>query len=317
MLRRSFILLTLFLSISGCARFHMHPKATDVPGFVPQNQITYTAPFNRIKIIGPFQVNLHTQSKRSSFTLHGNQKDLDHVKWYVANHQLIIQAKREQDKPQIGLMYLDINVPRLASFSYHGSGSIVAQSLDVSSLDLFIQNDGPTRLEGSFTLHRAALGGRGKIRMKGVRGTNVNLLISGHAKVQIIGTIQLSELKMKNSAWLSAYWLNSHVLKMRLRDQACVQLAGTVDFLDATLRDTARFNGRYLRAQRAFVKTSEQSEADINVVEAQHTLATGSSNIYFYDLPDMRADFMVENGSVLDLREWERPFFREATYLNR
>jgi hypothetical protein len=53
------------------------------------------------------------------------------------------------------------------------------------------------------------------------------------------------------------------------------------------------------------------------VVEAQHALAKGSSNIYFYDLPDMKADFMAENGSILDLREWERPFFREGSHLNQ
>ncbi len=317
MLLRHFILVMLLSLLVGCARFHMHPKATEAKGSIPQNQVTYTAPFNRVKMIGPFQVNLHTQTRQSSFTLRGNQKDLDHVKWYVANHQLVIKAKREQDKPQSGVMYLDIDVPRLASFSYHGSGSIVAQSLYSSSIDLFIHNDGPTYLAGSFTLHKAAFGGRGKIRINGIQGANCTLILSGNTKVQIKGTFQLSELKMKNHAWLSAYWLKSHVLKIRMRDQAYAQLAGTVDFMDTALRDTARFNGRYLRAQRAFVRTADQTEADINVVEAQHTLATGSSNIYFYDLPDMRADFMVEDGSVLDLREWERPFFKEASYLNR
>lgn len=310
MLQRSLILCMLLSSFLGCARFHMHPKTSNIPGSTPINQDTYTIPFHRVKITGPFDVNLHTHSARSRVTFHAKQKDLKSVKWYVAKNQLVIWVERENAKTHIGHIYIDIDVPHLSAFSYQGKGSVVAQSFRTKSLDLLIQNDGQTRLEGNFSIHQAAFGGQGSTRIKGVSGRDVKLILSGDSKVQMSGNIELSELKIKNHARLSAYWIKSHNLKIKIRDQACVQLAGQVDFLDAVLRDEARLNGRYLRAKRAFVKTDQKAEADIDVIDAQHTLASGASNIYFYDLPDMKVDFMAENGSVLDLREWERPFFQ-------
>lgn len=316
-MRRQFLtLLVLCLTLCGCARFHIHPKTTNIPGLTPQNQATYSGSFNRIKIIGRFEVNLHTHQRAASVTFHGPQYDLNHVKWYIANHELVIRMEQGYQLKE-GLIYIDVNTPHLTSFSYQGSGSVSAQSLSARSLDLSIKNNGPTRLEGDFTLHQALFGGKGVTHIKGAHGQNIELTLTGRTKVQILGTIQLSRLKMKNQAWLSAHWLKSSTLIMRLRDQTYAQLAGSVDFLDVALRDQARFNGRYLRAQRAFAKTQNQSEADIDVVKAQHSLASGTSNIYFYDLPTMRADFMAENGSVLDMREWERPFFKEGTNLNQ
>ncbi len=316
-MRRQFLVLILLcLTLCGCARFHIHAKTTKMTGSTPQNQVTYSAPFNRVKIIGRFQVNLHTRKSADSITFHGPQYDLNHVKWYIANHELVVTMEQGYQLKE-GLIYLDVNTHHLTSFTYQGSGAVTAQSLSARSLDLSIKNNGPTRLEGDFVLHQALLGGNGVTHIKGAHGQNIELTLTGRTKVQIVGTIQLSRLKMKNNAWLSAHWLKSSILIMRLRDQAYTQLAGSVDFLDVALRDQARFNGRYLRAQRAFVKTQNQSEADIDVVEAQHSLATGTSNIYFYDLPLMRADFMAENGSVLDMREWERPFFKEGSNLNQ
>ena len=78
-----------------------------------------------------------------------------------------------------------------------------------------------------------------------------------------------------------------------------------MDRLDVELWNTAHFNGRYLRAEHSFVKTHDRSLAEISVIRNQHTLASGKSNIYFYELPLTRADFMAFDGSVLDLREWE------------
>ncbi|MDP3562475.1 MAG: DUF2807 domain-containing protein [Legionellaceae bacterium] len=324
MLNRVITLLVLSTFLMSCARFHhqparpfhfLHSKSTHAPGNTPINQNVIVTSFNQVKIKGNFEVNLHTNSRQPTVIFHGDPRDLAHVKWFVTHNELMIEA--EKDYPKYGHVYIDISSRYLRSFVYQGSGAIAGQYLYSKSLDLYIKNNGNTTLDGQLVLHRAAFGGKGYTKIKGIQTSAMQLSLSDNAHVQLSGVADVSTINMKGHSWLSLYWVKGNMLKLRLKESARVQLAGTVGFFDAALRDDARFNGRYLRARRAFVKTEDRSEADINVVEAQHTLATGTSNIYFYDLPDMKADFMAENGSVLDLREWERPFMKEPTRYNR
>ena len=98
---------------------------------------------------------------------------------------------------------------------------------------------------------------------------------------------------------------------------AKIQLAGIVNRLEVELWGAARFKGRYLRAQRSFVKTHDKSVAEISAVNHQSTLATDASDIYYYNIPDTRADFMAFNGSVLNMREWSLYELQEFTRYNK
>jgi hypothetical protein len=79
----------------------------------------------------------------------------------------------------------------------------------------------------------------------------------------------------------------------------------------------AQFKGRYLRAQRSFVKTHDKSVAEISTVNHQSNLATDASDIYYYNIPNTRADFMAYNGSVLDMREWDRADMQNFNRYNK
>ena len=94
-------------------------------------------------------------------------------------------------------------------------------------------------------------------------------------------------------------------------------MAGIVGTLDMELQGSARFNGRYLRGTDVFAKTYDHSVADICVTKTQHTLASNSSNIYFHNLPKMKADFMAFDGAVLDMRDLSAPFLQEYTQYNK
>jgi hypothetical protein len=96
-----------------------------------------------------------------------------------------------------------------------------------------------------------------------------------------------------------------------------VTTAGAVDVLDAELWDESRFNGRYLRGQRVFVKTHQRSVAEIAAVKRQHSLASDTSDIRFYNLSTMRADFMAFDGAVLDMRDLGLPYTQEYNPYNK
>ena len=87
--------------------------------------------------------------------------------------------------------------------------------------------------------------------------------------------------------------------------------------MEVELWNHADFNGRYLRASRAFVKTHDNSVAKISAVRRQHTLASDASDIYFYNLPEMRTDFMAYDGAVLDMRDWNLLCEQEYTIYNK
>ena len=104
---------------------------------------------------------------------------------------------------------------------------------------------------------------------------------------------------------------------VRARDQSFIQLAGAVGKLDVELWGKACFRGRYLRADRAFVKTHDVSVAEISAVKRQHTLANDASDIHFYNVSTMKADFMGFDGAVLDMRDLGLPFTQEYTRYNK
>ena len=103
---------------------------------------------------------------------------------------------------------------------------------------------------------------------------------------------------------------------MRERGNAFVQLAGIADRLDVELWGNARFRGRYLRANTLFVKTHDSSLAEVSAVKRQHTLASGSSDIHFYNIPQLKTDLMAFNGAVLDMRDWNNPWTQEYNQYN-
>ena len=127
----------------------------------------------------------------------------------------------------------------------------------------------------------------------------------------------LAHLDISDEAQLSLNWVSTPALILRAKDKAFVQLAGVTHKLDAVMCDQSRFQGRYLRAKHAYVKTFGTSVAEISALKVQHTLASDGSDIRFYALPVMKTDFMAFNGSVLDMRDWDDPYIKSYHPYNK
>ncbi len=272
------------------------------------------ADFTHIYVDGILNVTLHTGLK-PSLTLHGDPRDLAYVNWQLDNG--ILRVNLGAGYPKFGPVSVDIKSPHLSSLSYHGSGDVTGKHLRSNMLDLTIQNAGKTYLEGYLNIRTLNVAGTGVTEIKGVNSRQLYLRMAGQARLQLTGEVNLTALDMVGSGWLSIYWLKSRSLVIRSKGSSFIQLAGIADFIDVELWGKARFNGRYLRSTRSFVKTHGHSEADITTIKRQHTLALDSSNIYFYNLPDMKADFMGFSGSVLDMRPWDSKYFEEPTHYNQ
>ena len=270
--------------------------------------------FHQVQVVGNLNVILRTNSNNPGVKLSGDPRDLARVTYTIRNNTLYVQLCKGY--ANLAPIMVEINARYLTAFSYQGNGTINGMNLTTNAMDLQINNSGSTMLNGKIGLRRLVATGNGKIKIQGVYTKFLNVKLAGNVHLIIKGKVNVASCEMKDNSWLSVFWVKSHYLKIRNYGLSFVQLAGVADTVDVELWDKARFHGQYLRAQRSFVKTHNNSQAEVSSVYSQHTLAKDFSNIYFYNLPLMKANFMAEDGSVLDFREWDRPFYQEPTPYN-
>ncbi|AHE68317.1 GIN domain-containing protein [Legionella oakridgensis] len=310
MLKRSFLLILSALLLTSCGR---HP-VTSSPVQQAQ-QIRPVSTFTRVKVTGNINVSLHTGYSRPQVILRGDPRDLAFIATRVVQGTLFVELSG--GLPHYGAVHAEIRGRYLNSFVYKGTGVITGTKLRSSLLDIVINNKGSTTLGGYLGVRRLEISGNGQTQINDIHSQALNLKLAGATKVRLSGVVNVTSLNVEDNAQLSLYWVKSNILKIRGRDQAYIQLAGIVDKLLVELCDSAHFNGRYLRANRTFIKTHDRSVAEISSVDRQHTLASDASNIYFYNIPEMKTDYMAFNGSVLDMRDWNMPFMQEYNRYNK
>ncbi len=310
MYRRFFLLMSVLLLGNGC---HRTPEVeAPIHG---HEQIRPMASFGQVYVNGKFNVNLHTGYSHPAVILHGDPRDLTHVVTKVVSGILTITISRGY--PLYGPILLDIHSSYLNAFEYHGQGMITGTKLNSGLLDLLIDNKGNTTLNGHISLRKLNAKGQGNITISGINSPYLELHLAGKTKVRLNGMANIASLDMKDSPRLSLFWVKSRELIIRARGKGFIQLAGIVNKLDVELWGESYFNGRYLRAKRSYVKTNDKSVADISTVSRQHTLANDKSDIHFYNIPTLKADFMGNEGAVLDMRDLGFRFDQEYTQYNK
>jgi hypothetical protein len=312
MLKLCSLLIIMTFLLSNCAH-HRKPSVanTKEPAPVVRTQQTRVMmeSFTQVDVQGRINVNLHTGYKTPQLTLKGDPRELVQVQTMVRNGTLYVNLGAGY--PQYGDVSIDIHGGTLNRFSYKGAGMVTGAQLYSRFLDLYLANQGTTRLGGSLGIQELTVDGNGSVLISGIKSYNMHVHLIGNPKVELNGTANLAELNIDGGGWLSLYWVQSKNLLIRAKKQAKIQLAGVVNHLDVELWGTAQFKGRYLRAKRSFVKTHQKSVAEISSVNHQSSLATDVSDIYYYNIPHTRQDFMGFKGSVLDMRDLKSPYINQ------
>jgi len=316
MLKRCGSLILFVFLLASCAHHSSKSPASKMkPTVSSSTQYRKVASFNKVDVQGRINVNLHTGYKKPQVILKGDPRDLAQVKTEVRNSTVFINIGN--GFPQHGAVNADVRGRFLNGVHYVGVGQINGSRLHTSVLDLSITNPGTTRLNGTIGLRKLDINGDSFVQINGVSSRNLDVHFTGAPKVQLNGFANLSRLNLDGGGWLSMYWVNSDRLVIKAKQAAKIQLAGKVNKLEVELWGRANFKGRHLRAQRTFVKTHDKSVAEISSVNHQSSLATDASDIYYYNVPNTRADFMAFNGSVLDMREWGQHDFEDFTAYNK
>lgn len=305
MLKKWCTLILMVFLMAGCAHRH---KTIQTPLITKAStsSIQYRQPgsFSQLDIRGRVNVRLHTGYKKPRLILRGDPADLAQVKLFIKNHTLYVIL--DSGLPRFGEVSVDVQGHVLNSIRYTGAGVITGNQLRTNALDLYLANQGTTNLTGTLGLQRLVVNGTGAVQLSGVNSYQLKVILKGNPKVKLSGVANLATLNVDGDGWFSLYWVKSNKLKVCAKKQAKIQLAGVVNTLNLELWNKASFKGRYLRAKRSFVKTHDFSLAEISSVHHQSTLATNASDIYYYNTPSTRADFMAFNGSVLNMQEFDQ-----------
>ena len=330
MLTRCWILMCFICFIAGCTSLNkklpIHwkepEKLLEPKQIHPTDQVRPVPAFTQVYIQGPFDVRLHTNKhKKSSLKLHGDVVDLAHIRTDVKKGVLYVSVGSKKGhigkrRLRMGSATLDINVPHLHGFTYKGEGVITAHHIRSSLLNIWIMNAKEATFDGWINLRHLTAAGTGFTKISGIHSKDLRIKLIGSPKVELKGDANLRRIDMEGAGTLKFNWVKSTDLIVRLSGTSCLTLAGTVNRLDSVASDKAHFDGRYLRVKEAFIKTNDEAISDIAVVEKQHALARDKSDIYYYNLPSYRMDFMARNGSVLDMRPEELKVVQPDTIYN-
>lgn len=313
MFTRPLLLIIFALILQGCAPRTPQAPLPIAPGSTHQSR--FIPAFNQVAVEGRLNVNLHTGYRKPQVILHGDPRDLAQVSTLVKNNTLLVGL--QPGYPKFGGVSVDIRGRYLNSFFYRGAGQINGPHLNTGLLDISITNTGRTTLAGNINLRKLEVNGSGYTEIVGIKSQNLQLSMSGKPHVKLVGLVRLSALDLTGNGSLGLYWVKSDLLTIRAKGKTFIQLAGIANKLDLELWGNSQFNGRYLRVKRVFAKTHDKSIAEITALDRQHTLATDGSDIRFYEIPEMKADFMGYNGAVLDMRDWNNPEMEEYTRYNK
>lgn len=303
MLIRSILPIFFIFTLTSCSHFHKsternpapHPKKTSV-----QHPTELSAPFTRVYIDGDVDVNLHTGARKSYVKLYGSPENAPYIVTNVQNGVLRIFVSKK--RPFNGPISADIYTKYLVGLQYYGTGKIVGNNIRSGSLDLALKNHGTTNINGQIILNRLLVAGSGQTNISGLTGRGAHIRIKDSSQVHLNGTLNVASINLSGKSALELYWVQSNNLRIRAKNKSLIKVAGVTNVLDVVLKNKAHFNGHYLRAQDVFVKTYNKSVADITALKTQHTLASNTSNIYFYNPADIKTDFMAHNGAVLDMQ---------------
>lgn len=301
-----------FFLIAGCHMGGTPPSSVmEVPTGKKVRVGENVPPFQRLMVEG--NINLFLKTGKPRVEAYGFSQDVRELEVGVKQDTLYVRASPKMQRQLCVTVY----VPKLQGFAYRGHGRIDASHIRTEGLQLSINNDGNTILGGNIRLSQVRLAGPGLVRINNLQATDLRLLMGNDAKLAVTGVIRLRTLTVGGYGSLHMYWIDSPNLTVRAKGKTRVSLAGVVNKLDVELWADAIFNARYLRARSAFIKTHERSVASITTLAKQHALALDASNIYFYEIPEMKASFMAKQGSILDMRDWSLPELKDYDRFNK
>ena len=266
------------------------------------NKTIQLASFTTLIINGHFDIIIKTGYKKHKIIVHGTEEAIKDVVSYVDNRALTLTTAHKHHTLS-NRTEVTIYAKRLLFVDYLGSGNIRAENVDIPSLNIRHDTLGSVNISGKVGIHKLVLENSGSVNITGLSSNHLVLINHGNNLVRLKGTSNLKRLDFGGDGLVDLHWIDSPYIRITGHDTAVARLAGKVETLDVVLHNRAYMNARYLRANKAYVKTYDYARADLHVNKRLSTLAMGKSNIYYYQKAKMIAAYLGKSGAVLDMQQ--------------
>lgn len=264
-------------------------------------QMPVMNPFTQLIIDGNVDVDIKTGQAPSSVLVTGTgENDLMHV--HVQESGETLKLKVDSGYPRNGIMHVVVSTQYLNNLIVkNNQGRINVIGLDSSYFNADIESNTSLILNGTIGLHHLVTKNNASVHIQGINSPSLKVWMQDNSTVDLVGVANLKFLKASGSGKLRMYWVNSGFLKIRQSDSSQVELAGVAKVVDVELTDNAYFNGRYLRVDKGYAKTADNSKADVQFLKSQSTLANDNSIINTFGKPAYENNLMGRNGAVLNM----------------
>ncbi|MCW5588263.1 MAG: DUF2807 domain-containing protein [Legionellales bacterium] len=198
----------------------------------------------------------------------------------------------------------------------NGIGHIDINNIVTDYLDVTNNSIGQTQLVGDMDLHHLT-NGNGTLIMKGVNSSGLMLTAPyGKGIIHLSGNITLQNLSAGGFETVYLAGINSGEAMIDLSAHAKAHLQGQASIVNARLSNQAMLDAYYFKVNKFYVKTLNNSQANVRALDTLIANATGNSNIYYYQQPKFIAPYMSDAGSVLPIFKQAPPypiFWRNAS----
>jgi hypothetical protein len=291
--------------------------------------------FTEVKIEGDFQVQIYG-SDQNSVSVMGPSADVRKVIVDMAGNVLCIRQVKDQpcDMRQV---IVRIGINQLNRISHIGCGPVEGIHLNAYGLEVLqagtgntylsgniglrrvvneggnltiigtssprldIVTDGPgrTNLSGNLNIKNITHHGMNDINIIGANSDGLAINTDGSGKVGISGTVNLREVTAKNNTSVFINSVTSDFTYAYAYDNAVIGMVGNTSNLYSNTRHFARFLGRFLCADSAFVRAADASHINVSACKRVFASATENASIYFFGAPEVISQFVSGNGSAI------------------
>ncbi len=332
---------------SGSSRWFMtgDPNVTEEgnmgapPGVAVSTMMVQVPCFSKIKVDGPFQVQLFGTYEANSVYLYGPNAEVRDVAVEVQGDTLCIRAVSKGSKKLCNVI-VRIGVANLTSLTQMGCGRIEGRQLrstglDITSrgsgkiylagnmnlrrviqngegtisvfgattpsLDITTTNNGGVNVSGSIGLRSITHSGRNDINIIGANGGDVKIYAEGTGKIGMVGSPAIREIKAKDNTRVFGYCVRSGSLYVYESGRAMVGLAGSTEDLYVETSGASQFYGRDLIANSAYVRANGQSHINVTARGKIYASSTGSSSVYFFGTPNMLSQYQSGDATIIPI----------------
>lgn len=199
-----------------------------------------------------------------------------------------------------GNIYLAGNV-NLRRVQQSGSNTISVFGANAPTLDIKTSSTGSVNVSGNVGVKSITHHGFGDINIIGVNSDGLSIYADGKGKIGLYGHANLKEVQARDNMRVYLYQSRSASAYAYAYDHARIGVAGYVDSLYVNTFGSSRFDGRFLRAETAYVRARDSSHINVTAGNKIFASATQNASVYFFGEPKLMSQFVSGNGSVIPI----------------